>query len=43
MNTLIAGGIGLVLGAFSIIGGVNAVEGEPKGVSQGQLYTYADF
>jgi hypothetical protein len=43
LNALIAGGIGLLLGAFSIIGGVSAYEGDPKGVSQGQLYTYADF
>ena len=42
MNALIAGGIGLVLGTFAIIGGVSAVEGDPKGVSQGELYTYAD-
>lgn len=43
MNALIAGGIGLLLGTFSIIGGVSAVEGDPKSVSQSQLYTYADF
>lgn len=42
MNALIAGGVGLLLGVFSIIGGVSAVEGDPKGVSQNQLYTYAD-
>ncbi len=42
MNALIAGGVGLVLGVFTIIGGVSAVEGDPKGVSANQLYTYAD-
>lgn len=42
MNAIIAGGIGLLLSVFTIVGGVSAYQGNPKGVSEGQLYTYAD-
>jgi hypothetical protein len=41
LNAFIAGGIGLLLGVFSVVGGVSAYQGEPQGVSQGELYTYA--
>lgn len=42
MNAIIAGGIGLLLGVFSVVGGVSAYQGDPKGVSEGQLYSYPD-
>jgi hypothetical protein len=31
-----------VLALFSIIGGVSAYNGDPEGVAQNNLYTYAD-
>jgi len=42
MNEAIAGAIGGVLALFSVIGGVSAYNGDPEGVSQNSLYTYAD-
>ena len=42
MNEAIAGAVGGVLALFSIIGGVSAYNGDPEGVSQNALYTYAD-
>jgi hypothetical protein len=42
MNVAIAGAVGGVLALFSVIGGVSAYNGDPEGVSQNSLYTYAD-
>lgn len=42
MNEAIAGAIGGVLALFTIIGGVSAYNGDPQGVSENNLYTYAD-
>jgi hypothetical protein len=42
MNTAIAGGVGLLLALFGVIGGVSAYQGDPKGVPQQNLYTYSD-
>ena len=42
MNILIAGGIGLVLGVFGVVGGTAAYNGSPDGVSQSNLYKYSD-
>jgi hypothetical protein len=42
MNEAIAGAVGGVLALFSIIGGVAAYNGDPAGVAENSLYTYAD-
>jgi hypothetical protein len=42
MDTVIGGGVGIVLALFGVIGGVSAYEGSPSGVSQSNLYSYAD-
>lgn len=42
MNAIIAGAIGLVLAGVGVVGGVSAYQGAPDGVSQANLYTYAD-
>jgi hypothetical protein len=43
MNTLIGGGVGVVLAIFGVIGGVSAYNGSPDGVAQGNLYSYSDI
>lgn len=42
MNVAIAGAVGGVLALFSVIGGVSAYNGDPEGVAQNSLYSYAD-
>ncbi len=42
MNVAIAGAVGGVLALFSVIGGVTAYNGDPEGVAQNSLYSYAD-
>ena len=42
MNIAIAGAVGGVLALLSTIGGVVAYNGDPEGVAQNSLYTYAD-
>ena len=42
MNVAIAGAVGGVLALFSVIGGVSAYNGDAQGVSQNDLYSYAD-
>ena len=42
MNEAIAGAVGGVLALFSLIGGVSAYNGDPQGVAENSLYTYAD-
>jgi hypothetical protein len=42
MNLVISGLVGTALAFTLTIGGVNAVNGDPKSVSQQQLYSYAD-
>lgn len=42
MNTIIGGGVGLVLGAVTMFGGVASYQGDPAGVAPNNLYTYAD-
>ena len=42
MNEAIAGAVGGVLALFSLIGGVSAYNGDPQGVPENSLYTYAD-
>ncbi len=42
MNTAIAGAVGGALALFTMIGGVSAYNGDPQGVAQNSLYSYAD-
>ncbi|MGY2875213.1 hypothetical protein ACVW00_002403 [Marmoricola sp. URHA0025 HA25] len=42
MNMLIAVVVGAVVGVAGTIGGVAAYQGSPHGVSEIQLYNYAD-
>lgn len=42
MNIMIAAACGAVLGLVGTIGGVSAYQGTPHGVSQSNLYSYAD-
>ena len=42
MNAVIALVVGAVLSTVTLIGGVNAYQGNPEGVSAASLYTYAD-
>ena len=42
MNVLIAVIVGAVVGVVGTVAGVNAYQGSPHGVSDIQLYSYAD-
>ena len=42
MNVVIAVVVGAVVGVAATIGGVAAYQGTPDGVSEIQLYSYAD-
>lgn len=42
MASIIAAVVGGVLSAVTLIGGVNAYQGDVQGVSADQLYTYGD-
>lgn len=42
MNSVIAAVVGGILSTVTLLGGVNAYQGEPEGVSSDQLYKYGN-